>query len=91
MNILYDFSSNLTIFDQTEPTFNHCSGTLVKYDDKILVMGGVDTATVEEMNRTQLSWSEHPMGPVNGFNRLYSFTAVSIDKSLFTFGMSRLW
>ena len=78
------------IFDQTKTIFEHHFGTLVKYDDKLLAMGGEYSATVEEMNQIELSWSEHPMSPVNGFNSTFNgFTAVSMDKSLFIFGKSR--
>ena len=70
-------------------------GKLVKYDKTVLVVGGKEvqhhtTAMVEAMNDTQLSWAEHPMSPVNVFTELETFTALTLAKSLFIFGMLRL-
>ena len=81
------FSSNLIIFDQTLTQFEHWRGKLVKYDNKSLAIGGKETANVEEMNPKQLSWAEHSMSPVNGFDILDGFTALSFDESLFIFGI----
>ena len=67
-------------------------GTLVKYDHKVIVIGGGQTADVHEMNQTKLlsknffSWDKHAMSPVNGYEEIYGFTALTIDRSLFIFG-----
>ena len=86
------FSSNLTIFDHTETRIEHARGILVKHENKAMVIGGASTAAVEEMDTSQLSWEENSMSPVNGYNgtRLFGFTALSVDKSLFIFGRLRL-
>ncbi len=71
-------------------------GKLVKYDNRVLVVGGEGTAKVEEMiprsrqlySFVQLSWVDHPMSPVNDMNAIKGFTALSLDKSLFIFGTS---
>ena len=82
----------MTTFDRTETQFEHFYGKLVKYDNKTLAIGGLNDATVEELNSMESSWklAEHPMSPVNGYNRLNGFSALSIEKSLYIFGESRL-
>ena len=85
-----NFSSNLTIFDHKETRFEHYEGNLVKYDNKTIVIGGSETAEVEEMKSRETPWTEHSMSPVNGFWGLRGFTAVSIDQSLFIFGQLHL-
>ena len=83
----------MTIFDKTETRFDHFGGKLVKYDNKVMAIAGRN-AEVEEFNPRakhlylfmQLSWTEHSMSPVNGYRRLDSFTALSMEKSLFIFG-----
>ena len=84
------FSSNLTIFDYTETRFGHHEGKLVKYDNKTLAIGGRLAATVEELDYIKCSWTEHTMSPVNNYNILNYFSALSIDKSLYIFGKLRL-
>ena len=80
----------MTVFDKTETRFEHFDGKLVKYDKKILAIGGYDQAMVEELNRTILSWAEHRMSPVNDYSKLWGFSALSIEKSLYIFGKSRI-
>ena len=70
----------MTIFDQTETQFGHYRGKLVKYDNKLIVIGGgydwlYSTALVEELNVKQTKWENHTMGPVNDLNELEGFTA----------------
>ena len=96
----FEFSSNLTIFDQTETEFGHQQGKLVKYDSKVIVIGASQfggrvwseldldwnkTASVEVMTPPPL-WAQHKMSPVNDLSSLSAFTALSIAKSLFIFG-----
>ena len=81
-----NFSSNLTIFDHKETRFEHNHGQLVKYDNKAIVIGGSETAEVEEMTLRETPWTAHSMSPVNGFDGLFGFTAISINQSLFIFG-----
>ena len=80
----------MTIFDQTEAQFEHCRGKLVKYDNQVLVVGGNGGANVEEMNHAEFSWSSHAMSPVNNLTELEDPTVLSLEKSLFIFGMFRL-
>ena len=80
----------MTIFDKTETRFDHYLGKLVKYDNKTLAIAGRDEAIVEELNRTTLSWAEHRMSPVNDYSELWGFSALSIEKSLYIFGESRI-
>ena len=75
----------MTIFDQTETQFDHHAGTLVKYDNKTLAIGGWSGSRVEELNRTTLSWADHSMSPVEGSSSLDGFTALTVDKSLIIF------
>ena len=90
-----DFSTNLTRFDQTK-TKKHIGGTLVKYDNKVLAVGG-GQALVEQINDTQI-WTEHSaMSPVNTFQGTFygqtwlsGFTAISLETSLFIFGRFHL-
>ena len=77
----------MTIFDQTETQFEHDAGNLVKYDNEVIVIGGYSTASVEKLNAKQTKWKKHPMGPVNDLKKLRYFTAVSLKKSLFIFGL----
>ena len=79
----------MTIFDQTETQFEHDAGNLVKYDNEVIVIGGYSTASVEKLNAKQTKWKKHPMGPVNDLKKLRYFTAVSLKKSLFIFGLLR--
>ena len=79
----------MTIFDHTKTRFEHHRGKLVKYGNKTLAIGGEDVAVVEELNFADWSWAEHPMSPVNNYSRLYGFSALSIEKSLYIFGKSR--
>ena len=85
----FHFSSNLTIFDPSRTQWYHRDGKFVKYDKKLLVIGGWGNAAVEEFNHKELSWKYHEMSPVNGLSILASFTALSIEKSLFIFGKWR--
>ena len=75
-------------------------GKLVKYDNKVIVIGGYgrsrrmigrgydrSTALVDELNVKQTKWKNHTMGPVNDLNELGGFTTLSLKKSLFIFGM----
>ena len=80
----------MTVFDKTETRFGHYDGKLVKYDKKILAIGGYDQAMVEELNSTKYSWEKHQMSPVNGYSKLWGFSALSIEKSLYIFGKSRI-
>ena len=74
----------MTIFDQTESQVSHTLGKLVKYDNKTLAIG--PGWTVEELDRTTLSWTTHPMSPLNDSSTsLYGITALSVEKSLFIF------
>ena len=77
----------MTIFDRTETQFIHYNGKLVKYDNKIIVIGGKRTPLVEKLNAKQTKWKNHTMGPVNDLDELRGFTALSLKKSLFIFGM----
>ena len=79
----------MTIFDQTKTRYGHREGKLVKYNNKVVVIGGMRTAVVEKMKPTHL-WAEHKMSPVNGLYHdcFREFTAVSIEKNLFIFGGS---
>ena len=56
-----------------------------------MIGGGVNwwdtTALVEELNAKQTKWKNHTMGPVNDLDELRGFTALSLKKSLFIFGM----
>ena len=81
----FDLSSNLTIFDLTQTRDSHSAGKFVKYDNKTLAIGGWSSSRVEELNRTTLSWADHPMSPVEGSSSLDGFTALTVDKSLFIF------
>ena len=65
-------------------------GGLVKYGEKVLVIGGDQTAMVEELNGSELLRDKNPMSPVNGYTALYLFTTLSIDRSLLIFGRSLL-
>ena len=77
----------MTIFDQTETRSPHYDGKFVKYDNKTLAIGGTDGGSmVEELNRSNLAWADHPMSPVNDSStRLYDFTTLTVEKSLFIF------
>ena len=87
-----NFSSNLTIFDHTETRSDHYGGKFAKYDNKTWAIGGYNDAMVEELDTTESSWkyAEGPMSPVNDYSKLYGFSALSIEKSLYIFGESRL-
>ena len=65
-------------------------GKLVKYDNQIILIGGGWTALVEQLNAKQTQWENHTMSPVNDLNELEGFTAFSLKKSLFIFGMLSL-
>ena len=62
----------------------------MKYDHKTLAIGGEEGAIVEELNSADLLWAEHPMSPVNDYSYFRGFSALSIEKSLYIFGKSRL-
>ena len=80
-------------FNRTETQFKHNNGQLVLYKSKVLVIAGriayelmAGGAAVEELNDEQTEWSMHPMSPVNGLKRLWSFTALTSGSKLLIFG-----
>ena len=74
-------------FDKFDTLFGHYTGKLVNHKDELLAVGG-GTAMVEELDPSQLYWTEHPMSPIEGNSSmvLSGFTALSFENSLIIFG-----
>ena len=77
---LFSFSSNLTVFDQSETQFEHLLGRLVRYDNELLAIGGIsENPTVEAFKQTgKRAWEVNPMSPVVNVNMLADFNALTL-------------
>ena len=75
-------------FEETQTQFEHYGGELVHYNSTILGIGSANwnetEAKVEELEGR--SWREHKMSPVNDLDKLFWFSALSIESILYVFG-----
>ena len=84
------FSFNLFFdYDQTETIYDHHRGDIVTFGNRLTAIGGFhDGRKVEVYNKP--NWNDTIIPSVGNYDsdQFYSFSALSINKKLFVYGMN---